>query len=519
MSLIPFPSQRIFTGGEFAFSPGVGVSSDPELSLGAELFSGIYEKAFGSAPTKGTDINFRFDPSLPPEGYKLSVGENSVTAFASSQNGGIYAAQTLRQLAGIDYTKGAKILCQEIFDASRFGWRGVSFDVSRHFFGAAEIIRFLEHMSLLKLNVLHLHLSDDQGFRVEMEKYPELNKIGSFRDGTLLHDGKEHVDNVRYGGFYTKDQIRLIVAHAQKLGIDVVPEIDLPGHTIAMVASLPELGCTGKKIPVRTKFGISPDILCGGNPVTYAVVCDILDEVSELFPSKYFHLGGDEAPKKNWKNCPRCQGKIAELGLKDENALQSHMFNFFAEYLAQKGKTVIGWNECLTDALDKNIVCQHWTPKAMGKNRLTAKHVNNGRKAIVSDFTKTYLDYAYAMTPMVKTFGFDPFTTLTGIKPQNAQNVLGVECNIWTEFIPGREKLDFNVFPRILAFAENAWRTDRLSYDGFVKRLQDFYPVLDALGIGYAENSEYPQPFFRRLPIIYKSLKSDAFIELNGGTY
>ncbi len=515
MNLIPLPNIIEPRQGSFTLDGGLTLSCDEPLAQAAELFIGLYEKSFGKKPAAGGALKFIYDPSLAHEEYKLSVG-GSVEIRASGNVGAVYAVQTLRQLAGMDCSggKAAAIPYAEISDKPRFGWRGVSFDVSRHFFGIGELTRFVDFMSLLKLNVLHLHLSDDQGFRVQIERYPELNSVGSWRNGTLRHDGKVYNDNVGHGGFYTKEELKGLVAYALARGVEIVPELDIPGHTVAIVASLPRLGCKGGQIPVREIFGISKDILCGGNDETYKVICDILDEITEIFPSRYVHLGGDEAPKQNWQKCPRCQAKIKEMGLKGEEGLQAYMFNYFADYLAKKGKTAIGWNECLNDGLAPGIVCQHWTPKLFGRNALSVKHVNNGRKTIVSDYAKTYFDYAYAMTPLKKTFGFDPFTTLSGIKTENRGNVIGVECNIWTEYIPSREKLDFNVFPRILGFAENAWRDQKTSYAGFVKRLNGFYPVLDALDINYAKNQEYPLAFFKRLSIVKKSLTTDAFIEV-----
>lgn len=515
MALIPLPSEIINSNGAFVLTDSTAIKCDEKLSSAAKIFSKLFNLKFGEQKVTNI-VEYILDKNLAEEEYILSIKPDNIKITASEVKGAVWAMQTLRHLCEKD-VKEDKILIPsvEIRDKPRFNWRGITFDVSRHFFDANEIKRFLELMSLLKLNVLHLHLCDDQGFRVEIEKYPILNKIASFRDGTLRHDGKKYIDENRYGGYYTKKEIREMVDYAAELGIQIVPEVDLPGHTSAIVAAMPEISCRKEKIPVRKEFGISTDILCAGNPDTYTVIKNILDEITELFPSEYIHLGGDEAPKQNWKICEKCQAKIKEENLLDEEALQGYFFNYFAEYLAKKGKKVIGWNECLNDTLDKNIICQHWTPVTMGKNPITVKHINNGRKVIVSDFLKTYFDYPYAMTPIKKVFSFDPFTTLKGIESDKMQNVLGAECNIWTEWIPNREKLDFNVFPRILAFAENVWRNEKTSYADFVFRMKQFYPLLDALGVGYAKNKENPTPILKSIGIIRKQFTFDAFTELN----
>lgn len=514
MALIPFPNEIIYSNGVFALSDSTALKCDEKLSGAAKSFSKLFNLRFDEKKITNI-VEYTVDKNLMEEEYILSVKPDKIKITASGNTGAVWAAQTLRQLCEKD-AKGDKTLipCVEMRDKPRFGWRGVTFDVSRHFFDANEIKRFLELMSLLKLNVLHLHLCDDQGFRIEIEKYPILNEIASFRDGTLRHDGKKYIDSNIYGGYYTKKEIREMVGYAAKLGIQIMPEIDLPGHTSAIVAAMPEISCRNEKIPVRKEFGVSTDILCAGNPDTYTVIKNILDEITELFPSEYIHLGGDEAPKKNWKSCEKCQAKIKKEHLTDEEALQGYFFNYVASYLAKKGKKVIGWNECLNDTLDKNIICQHWTPVTAGKNHITVKHINKGRKVIVSDYLKTYFDYPYAMTPIKKVFSFDPFTTLKGIESDKMENVLGAECNIWTEWIPDREKLDFNVFPRILAFAENVWRNEKTSYVDFVPRMMQFYPVLDALGVGYAKNKEKPTPILKSIGIIKKQFTIDAFTEL-----
>lgn len=518
MELIPMASEFIKLDGKYQLTAKSGIFADDKMLKAKNLLVKIFSDYFGAFDSgEGEDdIRIIADSTLSKQEYKIDVDERGIVIRAQEVKGALLAAQTLRILLDLDTDKGKEAVFApfvHIEDKPKFLWRGLSMDVVRHFFDKFEMLRLLDLMARMKLNVLHWHLTDDQGWRLPIDKYPLLNEISSYRDGTLNHDGHSHVDNKRYGGFYTKAEIKEIVDYADSLGIEVVPEIDLPGHTSAIVAAYPSLSCKGAKIDVRKVWGISKDVLCAGNDEVYAFVKDILDEVAEMFPSKFIHLGGDEAPKENWQGCPKCQAKIKDKGLKNAEELQGYFFNEMLEYLKSKGKRVIGWNECLNDNLDKEVIVQHWTPRFQRRNATTVKHINNGRQAIMSDFLYTYFDYPYAWIPLQKTYDFNPL--LKGVKPFAEKNILGVECNMWTEYVPDREKLDFNMFPRLAAFAENAWTENRGSYGEFLPRLSEYYKVYEALGVGYAKNMERRAGLLKGFKYLKLQFDKDAFAELN----
>lgn len=400
----------------------------------------------------------------------------------------------------------------------RFAWRGMSFDVCRHFFPKEVVLRLIDVLALYRFNVLHFHLSDDQGFRVESERFPLLNSVGSFRKSSAVKRGAGEVqDNIPHGGFYTKADIRQIVAYAAAKGIDVVPELEMPGHALAMIAAYPELACTGEPVSVATSYGIkdfSSHILCAGRPGTLDFIRALMEEWLALFPSPYFHLGGDEAGKTQWKHCPRCQEKIKKLGLKNENALQAAFINEAAAFLKSRGKTAIVWNDCLADGLDRSIICEHWTPPAIRSVQPTVDHINAGGKAIISSFRHLYFDYPYSLTPLKKTYGFQP--VFPEIHPDMLDNVLGVECTLWTEWIEDEEKLWFNLLPRLAAVGEIACcPEDALNYQDFARRLPAQYELYERMGLPYAKNMEKRRGVFPRLKDTVEFYASNAYVELD----
>lgn len=510
MKLIPAPLHIVKNEGVFSLSSATFLYVEKGLESVGKLFNELVEKSIGCALCSGKGgVIFRLEPSFEPERYKIVITTSCLSVSCADEQGGFNALSTLRQLLDLDqkHARLCNVNCVIIDDSPRFSHRGVSLDIVRHWLGKEHILNFIDQMFLLKLNVLHLHLSDDQGYRIQSDVYPKLNEIGSYRQKSAIRDGtKNKYDETSYGGFLTKSEVAEIVDFALARGITVIPELDLPGHMVAAIASYPELSCCGKQLPVRCEWGISEDILCAGKDSTYAFVCNLLDEICELFPSKLIHLGGDEAPKKKWRKCPACRKKLSELNLKDFSQLQGYMFNYFADYLKQKGRQVIGWNECLNDNLADSVVVQHWTVPSMRSNKPTVNHINGGRKAIISYFIATYLDYPYAMTPMRKVYEFNPI--FKGVKA--VENVLGMECNIWCEHIADKDKFDYNVFPRIAAFAENAW-TDKKDYDSFAERLVDYYKLLDGFGIKYAKNKEYEG---KKLSTVVKFFTKDANIEI-----
>ena len=372
-----------------------------------------------------------------------------------------------------------------------------------------DVQRLLDMLFMMKLNVFHWHLTDDQGWRIEIKKYPRLTEIGSKRTCTQV-DGwhTSHMVNEPHEGFYTQEDIREIVAYANARGIMVVPEIDMPAHFAAAQAAYPWLACRELEREVPGYFGGRVPTLhgvmdwnrsaCLGKESTFQFIFDVIDEVCELFDAPYFHIGGDEAPKDEWKKCPHCQAKMKEMHLNDVEELQGWFNNRVLEYVKQKGKRLIGWNEILAAGnLDPSVIGQYWTPK---RDKNVERHIARGGDVILSNHRSFYFDMTYGQYPLSYTYDFDPGRY--HILPRSYDHVLGVEAEVWTEWIDKRPKLDLNVYPRMQALAEVAWSAEeRKKYADFKERLEAFKPTLDALGIGYAVTSvAEPGTFQRQKP-------------------
>lgn len=355
----------------------------------------------------------------------------------------------------------------------RFSYRGVMLDCCRHFFPIDDIKKLIAQMSILKLNYFHWHLSNDQGFRLESKRFPKLNEVSSWRrldDGDPWAESGEKKAGERYGGYYTQSEIKEIVAFAKERGVEVVPEIELPGHTTAILASFPELSCAGTPLEVASTFGIHDRILCAGEENVYQFLFELLDEITPLFPCNYFHIGGDEAPKTEWKKCPKCGAVMQKYGYKNYECLQQHFVNRVIGYLRQKGKTTIVWNEsAIEDELDESAVIQYWMEMGGGESYLP-KEFNKGRKFIFSNQCQFYCDYSYAETPLRATLQFEP--NVKGI-PVPAENVLGIEAPMWTEWTGAFLDCEKMLYPRLLAVAECGWARKR-NTEEFLSRAKEF---------------------------------------------
>jgi hexosaminidase len=464
----------------------------------------------------GASVRFLYDEALQSEAYRLVCDETGVSVFASGARGAVYGAATLRQLLA----RGGDIPHIEIDDEPRFAWRGISMDVCRHFFPVQTIQKLIDVLALYKFNTLHLHLSDDQGFRVESEQFPLLNRVGSWRESSAVKRGRgEEQDGKPHGGFYTKAEIRALVAYAAARGIDIIPEIDLPGHTTAIIAAYPELACDGRATKVATSYGLkdfSAHILCAGDEMVYAFIFHLLSELAELFPAPYFHIGGDEARKSEWHKCPKCQKTIRLENLADERALQGYMLDRVRKHLASLGKQAIIWNDGLADTTGTEFICQHWTPPAIEGDKRTAAHLNAGGRAIMSGFRYLYFDYPYAMTPLKKTYEYRILPR--GLTDEAKARVLGCECAMWTEWVEDEKKLFFNLLPRLAAAGELFWSDEsRTDYADFVKQLPAQYRIWDAMGFPCAKGveKEKAQSLVRRIRTVRTFYKTDAYIELN----
>lgn len=446
-----------------------------------KLFEYGGEKRF-----RENDFVFEKKEGLDEEGYELLINEDGVFVSYSTEKGRFYAEKTLAQL---ENENGCYPFLR-IADSPRFSYRAFMIDSARHMQTVDELKKYIEAAALYKFNVFHWHLTDDQGWRIEIEKYPELTKVGAFRKG----HGFTSKNKAVYGGYYTKAQIREIVEFCRERHIYVIPEVDMPGHMIAAIASYPEFSCEGKKIDVELNAGVHKTILCAGNEDVFKFCFDVIDEVCELFPYKYFHIGGDEAPKNRWDNCPKCKERIREEGLKNSEELQGYFVNRIIKHLEEKGKTPVVWNESLKSGmLQKGAVVADW----MDKENLSEEWANNGGKIIIEDFFHYYLDYNYGITPLKKTYTYNPM--LEKLDIEGRKNVIGVETPIWTEFVENFERMSWLCFPRMMAVAEAGWTNwGRRNFSDFVKRAEANRPLLLSMGINMAPKKDWdPLPLGR----------------------
>ncbi|HKM29525.1 MAG TPA: family 20 glycosylhydrolase, partial [Bacilli bacterium] len=391
-----------------------------------------------------------------------------------------YGQNTLEQLLAIYPNEIPELT---INDYPKYAHRGFMIDCSRHFFTVTEIKKQIAVMALLKLNIFHWHLTDDQGWRIAIKKYPLLTEYGAKRLQTRN-------DKTEVGGYYTQDEIKEIVLFCQTRGIDVIPEIDMPGHFTAACSAYPELLCTRQKVAVAEHFGILPNIACAGRDFTYQFCYDVLNEVCELFPYAYIHIGGDEALKINWLTCPDCLAKMQTENLATPEALETYFLNKMASYLMAKGKKVICWNDGISsDKIDRNIIMHYWKDNAEFTKQ-AIKAIAKGQKAIVSPFANYYLDYNYGITPLKKTYDYEHCFL--------EDNVIGLEAPIWSEYINTVNKLERLAYPRLIAVAERAW-TNKPDYDSFLTRLDFFNKKLDHLLIAYTPLGEVNPWFLKRL--------------------
>ncbi len=423
------------------------------------------------------------NPDLAPEGYELIVNPDRVIIRAPQPAGLFYGTQTLRQLLP------GPIPCLRIEDKPRFSWRGAMLDVARHFFPKEFVKRYIDLLAFHKLNVLHLHLTDDQGWRIEIKKHPKLTQIGAWREETN-GDGK------RYGGYYTQDDLREIVAYAAARHITVVPEIEMPGHALAALAAYPELSCTGGPFKVRTRWGIEQDVYCAGNEKTFEFLQEVLDEVLAIFPSQFIHIGGDECPKARWKKCPKCQARIKAEGLKNEHELQSYFIRRMEKYLSSKGRRLIGWSEIREGGLPKNAALMDWIGGAV-------EGASDGHDVVMSPTSHCYFDYYQSQDtanepkaiggyiPLSKVYAFEPVPAK--LAPSFHQHILGAQANLWTEYISTPQQAEYMTFPRLCALAEVVWSpADTRNWDDFSARLKTHLKRLDALGVNYRRDTSVP---------------------------
>jgi hexosaminidase len=426
------------------------------------------------------------------EHYTLEGTKNGITVEGDSYAGTFRGVQSIIQLLPVTKTSTLNVPLVSISDEPRLGYRGLMLDVGRHFFSVEFVKKYIDYIALHKMNTFHWHLTEDQGWRIEIKKYPRLTEVGAYRNGTIIgrYPGTGN-DSIRYGGFYTQEQVKDIVAYAAKRHITVIPEIEMPGHSKAALASYPYLGCTGGPYEVKQTWGIEPEVYCAGNDSTFQFLEDVLDEVMPLFPSEYIHIGGDECPKDRWKACPKCQKRIKENNLKDEHELQSYFIQRIEKYVNSKGKKIIGWDEILEGGLAPNATVMSWRGEAGGIEAAKQDH-----DVIMTPGTHVYLDHAQSKkedsvtiggyTSIQKVYSYEPVPKVLNDKQK--KRVLGAQGNVWTEYMKSPRKVEYMIFPRLAALSEVLWSPAAArNWNDFEKRVAVQIKRYDLWGANYSK--------------------------------
>ncbi|MCK9873331.1 beta-N-acetylhexosaminidase [Nocardiopsis dassonvillei] len=517
-SLVPRPNSSAPGGaGGLTLTASTRVSADPDARGTLTWLQRELGAATGLPLATGDEASAQIRLSVDPEaglgreGYRLIVDAEGAIIVGNDPAGVFYGAQTLRQLLPADAYRDAPLGGAEwalpavnVTDAPRFRWRGVMLDVARHFVPKREVLRFIDLLAMHKLNVLHLHLTDDQGWRVEIRRYPKLTEVGSWRTRSQVGAAKPPVFDERpHGGFFTQDDIREIVAYADARHVAVVPEIDVPGHSQAAIHAYPELGESGR-IPVGDQWGIFEEVLAVTDNVL-EFYRNVLDELIELFPSTYVHVGGDECPKTQWRASASAQRRIKEEGLADEDELQSWFIRQLDEHLTSRGRRLVGWDEILEGGLAPGATVMSWRGEEGGVAAARAGH-----DVVMSPTRTSYLDYRQSES------GDEPVPVGTllrvedvylaepvppGLTEGEAAHVLGAQVNVWTEHIDSPRRLDYMVFPRLSAFSEQVWSSGERDYAEFEPRLRRHLERLDAAGVEYRP-LDGPRPWHTRPGVV-----------------
>ncbi len=501
LPLIPQPKSLIQKEGSFVLNSGtlilIGNSeSDNEIRLFNEFLKTNYGFELittnnSKSPLNTIQIQIENPNDVKNGAYELNISTTQIQIHAQSNLGLFYAFQTLQQLLPVAKKEELKIQALEIKDEPKYAWRGMHLDVCRHFFPKEFIKKYIDYLAMYKMNTFHWHLTDDQGWRIEIKKYPKLTEVGAWRKGSMVgHYSDQKFDDKKYGGFYTQEEIKEIVAYAKERHITVVPEIEMPGHAVAALASYPELSCTGGPFDVALQWGVLDDVLCP-KETTFQFLEDVLTEVIALFPSQYIHIGGDESPKVRWKNCAHCQALIKKENLKDEHELQSYFIKRIDKFVNGKGRQIIGWDEILEGGLAPNAAVMSWRGTEGGISAAKQKHF-----VVMTPGSHCYFDH-YQGEPKNEPVAIGGYTTVEkvySLEPtpkeltsEEAKYILGAQGNVWTEYINTPEHVEYMIMPRMAALAEVVWGTsDTTKYQNFQNRLIQHFSVYDTKGINYS---------------------------------
>lgn len=493
LPLIPYPQNVEIKNGYFILEKNIAINTYKN-SFEAKFLKNYLEEEFASKVKisqkyfEGTTISFFKNKNFKENEYKLTIRGSEVAIFSKNNKGIFNGIQTLIQLL----SSNAKIPNLEITDSPKFSWRGMHLDCSRHFFTVDEVKKYIDYLAMYKFNTFHWHLTDDQGWRIEIKKYPKLTEIGAYRNGSMIGKYKDNTfDDKKYGGFYTQEQIKEVVKYATERHITVVPEIEMPGHAVAAIASYPELGCSGKQIEVQKKWGVFEDVFCP-KPETFTFLENVLAEVMPLFPSQYIHIGGDECPKESWKKCEFCQNLIKKEGLKDEHELQSYFIHKIEKFVNSKGKKIIGWDEILEGGLAPNAAVMSWRGTDGGIAAAQQKHF-----VVMTPGEFCYFDH-YQNNPATEPLAIGGYTSAEKVYsfnpiPEKLQDdeqkyILGAQANLWSEYILNFKQVEYMIFPRMMALSEVLWGTNN-DFNDFKKRFEKNSEILDKMKVNYNKES------------------------------
>ena len=505
-NVVPLPKSVVMAKGlPFNLTNATTIvyeGTNPEMKRNARFLSeyiqqvsGIRTSLLDKRDKNAAAIVLTIDPKVTgAEAYRLSVNNKQVTIAASTPAGVFYGIQTLRKSLPVQ-TNGADVTLPAVTvaDEPRFGYRGMMLDCARHFFPLSFVKKFIDILAMHNMNVFHWHLTEDQGWRLEIKSHPELTAKSSMRSGTVIGHNATVDDSIPHGGFYTQQEAREIVEYARQRHITVIPEIDMPGHMLAALAAYPELGCTGGPYEVGHRWGVYKDVLCLGKESTYKFVQDVIDEVVEIFPAKYFHIGGDESPTVMWEKCPKCLQKA-----KDENTdikhLQQYFTNRVEKYLNGKGKSIIGWDEILEGKINQSATIMSWRGVEPG-----LKAAKQGHDVIMTPSSHVYFDHYQAKdtkhepdaiggcSPVEKVYSYEPLPDTLSAEAKN--RIKGVQANLWTEYIPFTTQAEYMVLPRMAALAEVQWTpVAKKNFDDFSKRALRLSDLYDRYGYQYARH-------------------------------
>lgn len=520
-NVVPLPRQIVTAKGDgFQLSARTVIvyQDDAQMARNARFLADyIAEKiqmkpsvAVADKKNKKGNIMLAIDAKMAePEGYRIEVNVRGVVISGKTAQGVFYGIQTLRKsLPVLTEAQEVTLPAVTITDAPRFAYRGMHLDCSRHFFSVRFVKEYIDLLALHNMNRFHWHLTEDQGWSIEIKKYPRLTEVGAWRSGTVVGRNSDVDDHQRYGGFYTQEQIREVVKYAADRYITIIPEIDMPGHMLAALAAYPELGCTGGPYEVGHFWGVYRDILCGGNPKVYQFVKDVLDEVCALFPSEYIHIGGDEAPKMRWQECPKCQQLIRDKGIvaSDKQSKEDRLQGYFAtevqKYLLAKGRKIIGWDELLECNVDRTATIMSWRGAEPG-----AQAAALGHDVIMTPNTHAYFDYYQTKTthneplliggelPIEKTYAFEPIPA--GTSAEAAAHILGVQANLWSEYIVSEPLAEYQVLPRMGALSEVQWmEPEQKDFASFKHRVACLRAIYDLKGYTYAKHL-WPEDYLK----------------------